>query len=448
MKTLSSILIVFLLASCTPEVTTVSTHDNSGPTADVAKEATPTPILEPTPEPTPTPTIAEERAVTAQYFDDFGSGTEFDPYLLYNSTQMIDFSDQCTTSISDSCNESFKLEIDIDMSGELFHPVGGVVSNIFTDPCGTYSGLFDGNNKRILNLTINEGTFSGVGLFSKNSGTIKNLGLDNLQVTGAWSVGGLVGYNYGYIVDSYVSNIEITGSHRYVGGMVGSNAGSLFNTYSTGTVTGSRETGGLVGYHYGLVDKSYSEVTVNGTSLFIGGLVGDNESGTIDRSYSTGNIFSSGNRVGGLAGRHRVGTISNSYAHGFVQGNGRVGGFVGGIEWGGVVLNSYSTGSVQGVQETGAFVGINGDNGIIDNSYTTGIVNACPTCGGLIGLNSSSETPSNNYSIIFDSEASGTIGVTSEMFDQTHTIYTTDTGTFWDFVNVWEENAGDYPTLQ
>ncbi|MDI6451783.1 GLUG motif-containing protein [Anaerobaca lacustris] len=97
----------------------------------------------------------------------------------------------------------------------------------------------------------------------------------------------------------------------YVGGLVGSNGdewgrflgGSITNCHSSGLVGGSRtrSVGGLVGsngYH-GNITNSYSSGSVNG-SQSVGGLVGSN-SGSIAACYSSGSV-SGGSSVGGLVG--------------------------------------------------------------------------------------------------------------------------------------------------
>jgi hypothetical protein len=75
----------------------------------------------------------------------------------------------------------------------------------------------------------------------------------------------------------------------------------MSNSYATGNVSGNNSVGGLVGYtHGGLVNNSYATGNVSGTS-YVGGLVGNN-SGIVSTSYATGNVSGSGDYVGGLVG--------------------------------------------------------------------------------------------------------------------------------------------------
>lgn len=63
-----------------------------------------------------------------------------------------------------------------------------------------------------------------------------------------FSVGGLVGSNYGAIQNSY-ANVQVTGGTRGVGGLVGTNNGPMIHlSYSVGQVnSGAMERGGLIG---------------------------------------------------------------------------------------------------------------------------------------------------------------------------------------------------------
>ena len=203
------------------------------------------------------------------------------------------------------------METDIDMSGREFHPVGG--SYLTGQVTGTFSGIFDGNHKKILDLTVDEGTYFSVGLFSKNSGTIKNLTLENVEVYGLMEIGGIAGENIGVINNTHSTNIVIY-SYQNIGGIDGFNSNILENTSSSGSIEASRYVGGLVGYNTGIISNSNS--LLNGSSLFIGGLVGDNEFGEIYDCFSTGSVIGIAARVGGLVGRNRLGVINNSFSKG------------------------------------------------------------------------------------------------------------------------------------
>ena len=230
-----------------------------------------------------------------------GSGTLEDPYLIRTVEDLDNVRN--TLSISDFIRKHFRLENDIDLNIEPYNQDEGWV------PITDFQGVFDGNGKVINGLFINRIDETGVGLFkSLIGGTIKNLGVTNIHVTGEIDVGGLTG----------------------------ASSGTIEKCYTTGFVTGagieSREVGGLVGYNSGDIAQSYSTVTLEGT-FSIGGLVGQNN-GTIEDAYATGAVTGY-SYVGGLVGSDpsynsvNPAIIKDCYATGIVTGEGIIGGLVG-----------------------------------------------------------------------------------------------------------------------
>ena len=102
--------------------------------------------------------------------------------------------------------------------------------------------------------------------------------------------GGLVGWNNGsssIIQNSYATGTVSsgTGSTR-TGGLVGQNNGKVFDSYATGNVSGGTQgSGGLVGYNAigATIARTYAAGTVNASAL-VGGLVGSND-GSVAQSY-------------------------------------------------------------------------------------------------------------------------------------------------------------------
>jgi hypothetical protein len=112
--------------------------------------------------------------------------------------------------------------------------------------------------------------------------------------------------NLGIVNSSFSS--EITSGDREVGGLVGENqSGTIRSCYVSGSSSGYGTIGGLVGYNKGIITSCYSAGFVNGYG-YLGGLVGSNE-GTITACYSIGK----GNDItGGLVGQN-LGTISSCF---------------------------------------------------------------------------------------------------------------------------------------
>jgi hypothetical protein len=184
--------------------------------------------------------------------------------------------------------------------------------NLATEP-GLYipylAGEFDGNGHRISNLSFNCGSVCYVGLFGylAPGAAVTQVGADNVNISGARSVGALVGQSMGSVNGSY-STGSVTGSGD-IGGLVGANGGTVTNSHSTASVSGGDAVGGLAGSDYdGSVDGSYSTGRVTGRN-YVGGLVGLVVIGNVSNSYFTGSVTGE-HGVGGLAG---FGLGTNSY---------------------------------------------------------------------------------------------------------------------------------------
>jgi filamentous hemagglutinin family protein len=275
---------------------------------------------------------------------------------------------------------------------------GGMWSSAGFSPVGSFSGSLNGQGYTISGLFINRPTVAGVGLFSwlDVGAKVNDLGLVGGSVTGWYRVGGLAGYGDATISNSYVSGMNVAeAGGSTIGGLVGQNgsSGSITGSYvSGGTVTGTgRWVGGLVGVNLGAIDGSHVVGnTVNGVIAGdgVGGLVGWSAFGAnISNSYVSISNVSGLASVGGLVGDNG-GSVGNSYVNGVaVVANNTVGGLVG---WNSNVINaSYASGgSVTGDAYVGGLAGLN--SGSISNSYvSTGYVwaNALHV-GGLTGWNS------------------------------------------------------------
>ena len=210
-------------------------------------------------------------------------------------------------------NTEFVLVNDIDLSaystGEGWTPIG--------TPSKKFTATFDGNGHLVSNLYIYRSNDNNQGLFGwLLSADIKNVGLENVDVTGYCNVGGLVGNGS----NSFISNCYATGDvvgGGWVGGLVGEGSSStISNCYATGSVTGTMTNsyvGGLVGYGQNriIISNSYSTSSVTGNKN-VGGLLGwSSNYGTINNSYSTGTVTGNAN-VGGLLGYGGV-TLDNAY---------------------------------------------------------------------------------------------------------------------------------------
>jgi len=254
----------------------------------------------------------------------------------------------------------FRLKSDLDLGDDL---------NFYIP---YFAGEFDGNGHKIYNLSFNFDFVYAVGLFGylAPGGKVTDLAVENVNITGDESVGGLVGFSAGTVSDSYCTG-SVTGQ-GFVGGLVGHDwyLSAVTNSHFTGTVAGDCNVGGLVGQNMGTVSDCYSNGNVSGISWSVGGLVGHN-GGTVSSSYSTASVVSD-NNVGGLVGENGGdGTVSNCYSSGDVTSYDNVaGGLVGGNY--GTVSNSYSTGSVTGSSQVGGLVGVGTGSNSFWDTQTSG----------------------------------------------------------------------------
>ncbi|MCK5272752.1 MAG: hypothetical protein KAJ52_09240 [Sedimentisphaerales bacterium] len=195
-----------------------------------------------------------------------------------------------------------------------------------------FEGIFDGNGHIVRNLTIDTASAGNdyLGLFGEIEGSsaqVKNLGIENINITGGADskrLGGLCGFNAsGTITNCYLDS-SVTGgdNSRALGGLCGYNYyGTITNCYAAGLVTGgadSRDLGGLCGYNrYGTITNCYAAGLVTGgaDSCDLGGLCGYNYRGIISNCYATGSVtgMDDSGALGGLCGYNYYGTITNCY---------------------------------------------------------------------------------------------------------------------------------------
>ena len=230
-------------------------------------------------------------------------------------------------------NCTFVLANDIDLSTvDNWTPIGDGYA---------FGGTFDGNGYTISNLKINT-TNNPTGLFGWTTGTIKNLGVENVNITGASDVGGLIGKAAGTVSNCYTTGSVVMAS---------------YTTDSGGTAVVS-DAGGLVGTNFGKIIDCYSEANVTGDGNIVGGLVGYSSGDGIIRCYAAGNVSGKG-YVGGLAGRAYC-TVEDSYSMGTVYGDFYEGGLIGETSSTAVLTNCYWNQSTSRMQ-----------NGIGNNKAST-----------------------------------------------------------------------------
>jgi len=362
-----------------------------------------------------------------------------------------------------------------------------------------FTGIFDGNRHEISDLYINRPSANYQGLFGYAyaegpSGTIRNLGVVDVNVSGNGYVGALGGA-VGNITNSYAqgvvigstgvgglcgaggnlqnvhADVNVLGTDGTAGGLVGGALGNISNSYATGTVTGSNYVGGLAGSAYGNISTSYATGVVTGTEN-IGGLIGiatgflGGASYPITQSYSTGEVIGTKN-VGGLVGNNLF-KIENCYATGKVSGSENVGALVGMnnalVECGFIFVDSRCITVVNGQYEC-VKSELDKFKGTVQNSYATGLVSGQTKVGPIIGSNNCDsitcselfdwEIPTGPATSICSSSSAvdsyfdkTTTGITSGTNGKsTAEMQTPSTYSGWD-TTIWEFVQGQYPKLK
>ena len=388
------------------------------------------------------PSISDtsDRVFTVIFRYSGGSGTQADPYRI---STVADWQQLMNTSAD--WNQHFILTADLNLAGVTLTPVGLRMRPFITDT--PFTGVFDGNHNIISNAVMNEpGRGGGLFGYVDPGGQIRDLGVEDVTVNGSSRVGGLVGSNAGTLTDCYVTGAvsgtygEIYGTDS-IGGLVGLNYGTLTDCYATGSVTGNYGVGGLAGYNGGSLTGCYATGSVSG-GYDVGGVVGTNI-GTLTACYATGAVSGGAYRIGGLVGWNygNCSSLTSCYASGSVSGSGYVGGLAGYNSNGCSLTDCYASGAVSGVG-CGGLVGAN--DGGISNCYSTGAAGLYS--GGLVWQNRGTLT-----ACFWDIQTSGRTtsdGGTGKSTDEMQTK-STFTAAGWDFVTpVWTIHEGlDYPRL-
>ena len=192
-----------------------------------------------------------------------GAGTSGDPYLLATAEQLA-----LLSATAADRSKHFKQTANISLAnGCTWTPIGTGTS---------FSGTYDGGGFTVSGLKTINHDGAEIGLISvlDTGGTLKNVGVVDVNFLGKYHVGGLVGQSYG----------------------------TIQNSFATGQIVGKVQTGGLVGsYRQGSISNSYARTSVSYNSVNpnannsvepyrAGGLVGASigAPGTISYSWSSG----------------------------------------------------------------------------------------------------------------------------------------------------------------
>lgn len=275
--------------------------------------------------------------------------------------------------IANNPSGKYKLENDLDFTGDTLQ----FTTTVFT-------GELDGNGHTIKNITKNLSTedINKIAMFYTNKGTIKNLTIENINITSdketSYPEGIIAQINEGTIENCIVSgNVTITseGINNCVGGIVGNLfGGTIKNCVNRVNITCKSGTvGGISVYRAGGTIENCTNA---------GNLVGDNVNGicmeyvgTLSNCMNTGNIIAS--NIGSGMVTYNQGHIINCQNHGTITSeNGMVAGIA--IYNNATIENCVNEGQLTGCHIVAGIAGTNGDpngaEGIILNCTSTDIL--------------------------------------------------------------------------
>lgn len=384
-------------------------------------------------------------------------------------------------SKQDVLTSSVIIENDIDMT-EDWKPVGAGLDTGF-------SGDFDGNNKTVSNLHIDETSIGNVGFFAGLSQSAK---VHDVTFSGAVVEGGsssysgvVAGNSLGIIDDCRVNNSKVSGN--YAGTLVGNNSRQVNNcNVSNVEIDASYSGGGIAGVSYGKIEYctvsgSGTIITASGINSRAGGIVGETTqqssittSGRLLKCAVDG-VKVSASMAGGIAGENGFGYIAQcvvtatSIFHESTDASCRIGGVVG-YNSRGEIIASYSAFSTVGKdsltsEAIGGIVGYNYNSAAqVYGCYSTNVSllgNATESGKGAIaGYNSSGHVIS-CYAVL----PQGVTGITligkgtaaehsvevgeSDYYSLINDVdeIKCEDGTVWNAEEIWKITASGYPTI-
>lgn len=324
-----------------------------------------------------------------------GSGTESDPYLLYDCEDLL-----CIRPILEENKEQdqyFRLENDIDMSSiENWLPLndGNIYIQISPDQKREFCGYIhlDGNNMTLSNLKCTNRPYSG--FFGVLVGTVKDLTFDKAVISANSSSCGVLGGYIGVSDGRYgkAENITIKNSSVTYSGN-GANSAIAFGTAGAADIIGIS------------VQNSSISHSCTDANIFVGSIVGGTKDNCVcnikdcscDKNVSVTNE-NKAKAVGGIVGNigHAEGeVIENCTFSGTITPGSAINQYVGGIA--GIIWKSGSNFSTT-VKKCTNNATINAPNctlvggiagymqkGTITGCINTGAITSKGTTGGIVG---------------------------------------------------------------
>jgi hypothetical protein len=387
-----------------------------------------------------------------------GSGTETDPWRIYNQQDLEDMHN-LLGAYGEFEGQYFKIMNNITLEGSwtgIGSPEISTASSNSPYVSGGlgFAGTLDGDGKTIsISRSAETSGVGGLINYLTPKGTVKNLTVEgtftvssndsdtstSTSTSTIDAVGGIVGYNSGTI-DNVTNKVTVTASDCYnVGGIAGFNngyyntsgtaagtgevSGYILNSSNTGAVSGYAKIGGITGENSGVINSCWNTAAVssvyNGRSG-VGGIAGraGNNGTAVEKSliwncYNTGAVSAGeGSWAGGICGfENSLSVCANSYDTGNVAAykyNDAISGDTEGVNHNCYYL--YGTDGVQGFDgssEKGetALRGLtstlnSGNNANIWVADSNNVNNGYPVLAGIATTSSSDPVPDGSYTIV------------------------------------------------
>lgn len=331
---------------------------------------------------------------TATLYNDYGSGSAEDPYLLCNSAQVVDLAAKTQGSGHDAAlDANFRIGQDLDTIGN---------TGIIGRPAKPFSGVFQGNGYKLANLNItNSGIGSSTALFAEADGaTFDYFTIENANLTMDFHGAALVGVakNGTYISRVTVNNLSVSTSFGY-------NVSGLVDRLQNSTVEDSHVRG----------------FTASSSVYIISGFVNEvDTTSRISRSSVEMNVTEApGFGSAGFA-YYVDGTIEDSYVSGYMESTGAIGN-------NGLFAETIGTATLTRVHAA------------LSTGYATGVPFYDDSTGGAVITSSVYDVQLPGTEL---TAAAGLMGATTAQA-QTQSTYTG-----WDFTTIWEIAPGGYPRLR
>lgn len=406
-----------------------------------------------------------------------GSGTEAAPYEIPDVDKLTALQTQVNENGFSYTGKWFRLTNNIDLSNELWTPIG-------VDALHSFGGSLDGGGKTISGLKV-ETDRQWAGLFGSVRGTygvpmtmrdltlkngsvkftssgtscsgglvaivegetaleLRNVVAENLTVSGGISgSGGLLGNGPAVMTDCHNRGGSVTG--RYAGGLAGKGHTTLLNHVFTGctnsaAVSGEKSAGGMTG-NEGQHNGSYTDCTNSGSiSAAQGSASGIAAGGSYERCSNSGAV--TGKQAAGIASNGIKATFCSNT--GAITGTEYAAGILTNGGYGGTVEFCWNTGKVEAstpVKAFGILYGWGSYNRVRNSfSYVPG-ANI-----GLAPTELKEENVSDNYYLADKKDSVSSVGewASADDFASGKVAWGVDGGVNA-HKNYWTQGANNYP---